>query len=189
MNNMREIIENNQIKRNQPDLLTHGLIIEIYQKNFQNRNHFILGICEQYELSNYLSSIYDTSKSMYLNSEIEKEMWKIRDKTFNILTSKIDELKFLSRSNKIRLEDYGIILMKEKELCNNKYKGYLISLTAFKKFFNENELKNLEFTDVDDLWMILHMTDEEYRKLNNSFYKIYYLAFKELNKIMDFRKF
>lgn len=98
MNNMREIINNNQIKRNQPDLLTHGLIIEIYQKNFQNRNHFILGICEQHELSNYLSSIYDTSKSMYLNSEIEKEMWKIRDKTFNILTSKIDELKFLSRS-------------------------------------------------------------------------------------------
>lgn len=45
MNKSVEIIQNVQSRR-QLDLINHGVIIEGYQKKFQNGNYYILGTAE-----------------------------------------------------------------------------------------------------------------------------------------------
>lgn len=69
MNKIVETIQEVQRER-QPDLLNHGLLIELYQRDFQNRDYFILGAVEQHELILYLTSLYSFPKSVYLPSEL-----------------------------------------------------------------------------------------------------------------------
>lgn len=193
MDEIVEIIQRVQRER-QPDLFNHPLMIEIYQKKFQNKNHFLLGAVEQHNLIHYLTSLLNSPKSVYLSSEINKEISELNTKNFNIITSKINHLKNLSINN-IKIENSAYILIKKDKIMAQKYQGYLVPILTFKQFFNEEELKKLKLAGLDiskcaDEDVIMFNIDEDsFKEINTLIYEIYSLAYKKIKKISLVSKF
>lgn len=193
MNKSVEIIQNVQSRR-QLDLINHGVIIEGYQKKFQNGNYYILGAAEQHELIFYLTSLLNSSSCVYLPPKIKKEIHELHKKNVEILYSKIEHLKYLSVNN-IKIKNSECNLIKNNELLIKKYEGYVVSIGTFKQFFNEAEIKKLKLTGIDiskynDNDVIIFNIDENtFKELNTLIYKIYSLASEKIEKISEFAKF
>lgn len=188
MNAILGKINSVQKEKRIPTLFTHEGLIKGYEGHIQNTDDFIIGGWEQQEVINEITSILNSSKWIYLPSDLRREILKLNNKNVNIVNSMYAYSKSLIGATKIERDNLKIKYVTKNELCTKNYKRYVLSMKTFEMCFNENDIKKLEYIGLGlskykvNESAVLFDIGEDFKELNSLIYKIYYLSFKKIKK-------